>query len=462
MAGQSEIPWYHSDPRIGSSIADLLVRQGDIQAQRAQQVGNLWANAVGNVGNIAAGAVQQHQEQKQKSNRDKILGEAMQSWNPENPQEFMRKMITVGGPEFALSGVRAMTALEESRRKAEPDPKLLATKAEFIGRAWKKSPDFVRNNWAMFASAVPEVTPLRGIEVGQEWDEEKYAPLLDSLSPEEKPTTPIAIDPTKNYVVPSKDGFAPAPGIAAAVTPPEKPDTRSVEARYADAVARGDTAGAQAMLQAQSRLAAAGRASQAPSGGGGKDDTGRTLAKAWADGRSFPSTQAAKTSALVYMDKHPEEFPNKPRSLSVGQQGEVLSATNTLGTIDRVKRAYEKVKEKIGPVTYTFNEWTRKLPGFASDPDFVTFNTLLRGMGNLEIKRITGAQMSEKEADRLLKGMATGSLKPEDFEAAINVMASNAKQNREVTLYGKAIEGTDNDPASWTAMPGGLRIREKR
>ena len=184
---QSEIPWYHSDPRIGSSIADLLVRQGDIQAQRAQQVGNLWANAVGNVGDIAAGAVQQHQEQKQTRKRDAMLGEALQSWNPENPQEFMQKLLVVGGPDFALSGVRAMTALEESKRKAEPDPKLLAQKAEFIGRAWKKSPDFVRNNWAMFASAVPEVTPLHGVEVGQEWDEQKYAPLLDSLTPEEKP-----------------------------------------------------------------------------------------------------------------------------------------------------------------------------------------------------------------------------------------------------------------------------------
>lgn len=165
-------------------------------------------------------------------------------------------------------------------------------------------------------------------------------------------------------------------------------------------------------------------------------ENGRVVAQSWAAGTSFPSDQKNTTAALKYMDTHPDEFKRRPRKLTATQQDEVLRGTDALATVDDVTKAYQKVKKKIGPVTYTFNEMLRKLPGTKDDPDFTTFNALLRGMGNLEIKRITGAQMSEDEAGRLLKAMATGNMKPADFEAALGVMARNAKRNREITLYG--------------------------
>lgn len=122
MAGQSEIPWYHSDPRIGSSIADLLVRQGDIQAQRAQQVGNLWANAVGNVGNIAAGAVQQHQEQKQTRKREQAFSEAISSWDPADPRGSTMRLASVVGPQEAMkfgAGLMSFEAAIQKQAKGE-------------------------------------------------------------------------------------------------------------------------------------------------------------------------------------------------------------------------------------------------------------------------------------------------------------------------------------------------------
>jgi hypothetical protein len=169
-----------------------------------------------------------------------------------------------------------------------------------------------------------------------------------------------------------------------------------------------------------------------------QDETnnGRILAQSWAAGTSFPSKQNETTLALKYMDEHPDEFKRRPRKLTATQQDEVLRATDAIATVDDVAKAYQKVKKKIGPVNYTFNEMMRKLPGTKEDPEFTTFNALLRGMGNLEIKRITGAQMSEDEAGRLLKAMATGNMKPGDFEAALAVMTRNAKRNREITLYG--------------------------
>ena len=165
------------------------------------------------------------------------------------------------------------------------------------------------------------------------------------------------------------------------------------------------------------------------------EEEARVTAQAWGAGQTYPTTQKATSSALKYMDDHPEEFPRRPKKLGALQQKEVEGATYTLATIEDVKEAYEKVKNKVGPWKYQLKEFLLGIPGKA-DPDFVTFNTMLRGMNNLEIKRITGAQMSEAEAGRLLKGMATGNLKQEEFEAALRVMARNAKVNREIVLFG--------------------------
>jgi hypothetical protein len=110
-------------------------------------------------------------------------------------------------------------------------------------------------------------------------------------------------------------------------------------------------------------------------------------------------------------------------------------------------------------------ELNQKLPWTASDPDFTEFQRLLTGMSNIEIKNITGAQMSEQEAARLLTGMAQGTLKPGDFEAALKVMRRNATRTRDNVWWGPKGKPGDAGAApgeGWTELPGGIRIREKK
>jgi hypothetical protein len=180
----------------------------------------------------------------------------------------------------------------------------------------------------------------------------------------------------------------------------------------------------------------------------------KSVAEAWAAGVAFPGTQKDRTAALVYMDAHPDEFPKdrRPRQLTPVQQDKVLDASASLDRITAVRDAYQKVKDKIGPINYALNELGVKMPGIAEDPDFVTFNTALRQLDNLDIKRITGAAMSDKEGDRLMKGMATGGLKPKDFEAALRIMETDADRTREITLYGKRLPKA---PAAGTDGKGG-------
>jgi len=193
-----------------------------------------------------------------------------------------------------------------------------------------------------------------------------------------------------------------------------------------------------------------------------ENDGARVVAQAWAAGQAYPTTQKATENALQYMDQHPEEFPRKPKKLGALQQKEVEGATFTISTVGDVRKAYEKIKNKVGPWKYQLKELAQKVPGKA-DPDFATFNVLLRGMNNLEIKRITGAQMSEAEASRLLKGMATGDLKMEEFEAALKVMERNAKVQREIVTFGDVQQGelTEEYAVPWATgtqaprAPGG-------
>lgn len=185
-----------------------------------------------------------------------------------------------------------------------------------------------------------------------------------------------------------------------------------------------------------------------------EDEGARVTAQAWSAGQAYPTTQKATENALQYMDAHPDEFPRRPKKLGALQQKEVESATFTITTVDEVRKAYEKIKNKVGPWKYQLKELQQRFPGKA-DPDFAAFNVLLRGMDNLEIKRITGAQMSEAEAGRLLKGMATGDLKMEEFEAALKVMERNAKVGREIVTFGDVRpELTTPIAVPWTTEGG--------
>jgi hypothetical protein len=188
------------------------------------------------------------------------------------------------------------------------------------------------------------------------------------------------------------------------------------------------------------------KASETPEAKAEAQSYAQGIAQDWYAGLTFPMTQKDTGIAIKYMNDHPEEFPKgHPRKLTPSMQASAVSLTDTVQTIDDVRAAYAKVKDKIGPVTYTFNEFLRRLPGTEEDPDFVTFNALLRGMDNIEIKNVTGAAMTDSEAGRLLKAMATGDMKPGDFEAALGVMERNANRKRDITLWGKA--------GKWT--PGG-------
>lgn len=442
----------------GETIAELLLRQGEASARAAERSALLWGNAVSNIGNIAGGAVAQYQEQKNIERQSQLMDKAINSWDGRDSRQLYRGFMVAGvsAPE-AIKLTQGITAIHNVGLGKEPDQDDLKAVVGTISAARKSFGD--EKLKGMWPQQLPILEKFRA----------KFLPDV-ALSAEYTPEVGDFFDNLD-----ARFNGAKAPGLERVVTKDAtgaetmqwvRPKEGQTFTSAAPPVKAEKTlADIEAEAAARARGTRLGNPPQPPRAP--DESTGRVLAQAWAEGRSFPTKGDDVSAALVYMDKHPEEFPNKPRKLSAPQQDKVLSTTATLDRLDATIEAYQKVKSKVGPVTYSLNEWERRIPGTAADPDFITFNTNLRQLGNLEIRDITGAAMAVQEAERLLKGMATGSLKPADFEAAIAVMRQNAKRIRDVTLYGRVLEDTPqaetDDAANWGEWQsvGGGRARKK-
>jgi len=176
-----------------ATIADLIMRQGEIAARGAERSGEIWGNAVSQLGQIGAGAFQQYTAQKEEKKRMAMFDEAMSSFDPANPGDFYRKAAVAIGPEAATSAVRAFAALEETKRRNAPDPKLFAEQARFLKQMRQTNPGWVTTHWSEIAGAIgPQAEALYGVKVGPEYSEE-YGQMLDAFNPDEEIAKPVVV-----------------------------------------------------------------------------------------------------------------------------------------------------------------------------------------------------------------------------------------------------------------------------
>lgn len=103
----------------GNDISRLIMEQGRIQADRAQRSGDIWGNAVQNIGQQVSGAIQQHAERKEQSRRSKAFEAAITSGDP-------KQIITVLGPRDGAAVVNALRASTPDGMKQYADRMALA------------------------------------------------------------------------------------------------------------------------------------------------------------------------------------------------------------------------------------------------------------------------------------------------------------------------------------------------
>lgn len=151
------IPWYN--PR-DNTIAELLMRQGDIQARSQQQRGMLWANAINQVGQIGAQAYERHQEEKDQKKREQIIEAGLASWDGKDPMGLYRAWAPALGPEAAMKATTGMLAIAKAQQGIKPDPKeVVGGLAAFE----QKTPGWIVKNWATTGPVLAPVAQMWGM-----------------------------------------------------------------------------------------------------------------------------------------------------------------------------------------------------------------------------------------------------------------------------------------------------------
>ncbi len=213
------------DPyRGGNTIADLLVRGGDIEAQGALRSGEAWGTAAQQLGQIGSEAIQAVAKEGQRKKRDAAVSDFLSAWDG-TPETLLRQMTKILGH---VDGPKAAEGILAFRRTAAA-----GANADFedfrrsIGGSVALGENFFANNWPTIRGGLlpgigkwlkiaPEKVPERyepGIwkmvrDLDQRWNPRAGGRLVP-VGPGE-----TLFDPTQNepvYVAPPAPAKVPAP-----------------------------------------------------------------------------------------------------------------------------------------------------------------------------------------------------------------------------------------------------------
>ena len=111
----------------GGSLADIILRGGDIQAQAHLERGRIWQDAIGGLGQTIGGAIQQHGEQKQIAKRDAAWLSFVDSGEWRDPQKAAMGVLKIWGPgpegREQLQALGGVMQLGQEKRNPEADQK---------------------------------------------------------------------------------------------------------------------------------------------------------------------------------------------------------------------------------------------------------------------------------------------------------------------------------------------------
>jgi hypothetical protein len=246
-------------PRYAGTIIDLLQRQAEPQAEAAMMRGRLWGNALANVGNIVAGAVQQHQEQKTQQKREAMVTDAFNSWDPADPAVTYRKLAVAVGPREAMEAVKGFVSLQESARKQQAGeaPTIKETQDQLlgIGAIHSKVPNYIRDNYPTLREHL--AGPLQqhfGLALPEQYDD-SVGQSLDALYQQfnsAKPESGFSLKPGETRFDASGKQIASIPAA-------EKPEKTTVDQALMSAYQKGDQGEVSRLLNLKAREAAATR-----------------------------------------------------------------------------------------------------------------------------------------------------------------------------------------------------------
>lgn len=416
----------------GSPVTSLIMEQGRQRANSELMEADIWGNAASTISNtlsegfkgfgehLAADKVKKDEkakatrEKEMEDERNASLNKLIESGQPIMPKDF----ISIYGFERGSKMAGTWSELVNKEKKVDPQKFAIgfdAADEKTKSQTWPAARQRFLQDYGATTPELQKVMPENWEEGGRDY----WAHMKPHLLPKAEL---MAVNP--GDVVIDKNN----PGAGAQFTAPPKLQTPS----FRDVETAGGIRPFDTTTGTMGPVLAQAPPKQRP-GGDANPAVADRVADDWASGLVFPSTQSAKAEAQASFARR--GLPT-PRMLSVAMQQDAIRQTETVQSLEDIASLYEHVKDKVGPANYRLAELGQNIPGIEADPAFAEFNAALRTMGNLEVKRITGSQMSADEATRLLKGMATGTLKPAEFEQVLGFMHRNAKRQHQLLMYG--------------------------
>jgi hypothetical protein len=359
--------------RHAGRLADLLMQQGDIAAQRAQQSGDMWAGVARGLGSIPAGIQARRAAEQEAFERqqDRVL-----------KRRDVESQIGAREAQIAKQIQETQTE-EEARRTAGWTRATIGVLSEYA----QMSPEEQRTAWPAVQSRLaseggwePEQIPKQPMPTG--WVKGqllKFMPVDKAyglLFPEQKAPEPFTLSPGQTR-------FDPSGAPIANVEPkpePVKPDTRSLPLQANEALRRGDRDEYSRIMRVLRDEAAATRAPQTTS-----DDPGPLETIIGPDGKPIrvPRSQA--------IGKAPASGTEKASS---GVQKRVLNFFNRAQQADVDLEGMEPQIQEIGLAGQT---WQALAPNFLQTQLGQQYTAAQRAFTEARLRKDSGAAIPEQE-----------------------------------------------------------------
>jgi hypothetical protein len=379
-------------PRYADNIAQLLTRQGDIAAAGAARSGEIWGNTVNQLGQIAGQAIQgyaaqkeQEKQQKAAEQRQMTFEEAVGTFDPTKPMDTYRKLAVAVGPQAALEFTKGVVSLQNLQK---PEANVEDFK-QTVDALWRTKqmfgPEYLAQKWPELAPILQKGADkfLPGADLSQFTPE--ILKGLDQLHEEFNPTKAAKPEP----------GFELSPGQTR-FDASGKP-IASLPAKPAQTLAE---------IQAEAAARARGTASARPSEAPAEytlNPEGVVLSSYGVKQKNEVRKQAMERGLPVF-----ENAATQTKGVVLA--GIVADAKELTDLL-----ALPEVQSAVGPVA---GRWAQLKGSLTSlDPDVRRALQLMTSLSDTELRKRSGAQINEKEMQRLLR-FTTDPNKPLDHNTA--------------------------------------------
>lgn len=159
------------------TIAELMMRQGDIAARSAERSGQIWGNAVQNLGQIGAQAYEQHQEEKKQKAQSAALDQFVQSGAWHDPDVALAGSVKILGPERGAKFAEGLVSAARLHQGPKPEEAMKALPG--IIRGLEAAPDDLKPG--LYSSA-RNLVVSSGIARPQDIPEQYDPRMMSTLS----------------------------------------------------------------------------------------------------------------------------------------------------------------------------------------------------------------------------------------------------------------------------------------